>query len=119
MRSVGRILYEASAVPSPTHSSGTNHQYVTNRQIVDGSWPMVDADTVLVSVALVATNINTLLTTFTLLHQVNEKTKLIKTLHTVSSALIIVAKKRPLRTGLREARVRLAQRKIRCAESRR
>jgi hypothetical protein len=61
---------------------------------------MADWDTILVSVALVATSVNTLLTTFTLLHSVNEKAKLLKTLHTVSTALVVVAKKRPIRTRL-------------------
>jgi hypothetical protein len=77
---------------------------------------MVDADTILVSVALVATSINTILTTFTLLHSVNEKAKLIKTIHTVTKALVVVAKKGPIRSrlgsagraGLREAKRRLA-----------
>ncbi|MGA2789825.1 MAG: hypothetical protein ABSF00_03535 [Candidatus Bathyarchaeia archaeon] len=64
---------------------------------------MVDADTVLVSVALVATSINTLLTTFTLLHSVNEKAKLIKTIHAVTKALVVVAKKAPIRSRLRTA----------------
>jgi len=75
----------------------------------------MDADTVLVSVALVATSINTILTTFTLLHQLNEKAKLIKTIHAVTSALVVVAKKGPIRTrlgtagkaGLQSARRRL------------
>lgn len=130
MRPGGRILYEISAVPTSTTRAGQIIRSIESSpskmeaesgfrdprlRLADtsiGRWPMVDADTILVSIALVATSINTLLTTFTLLHQVNEKTKLLKTLHTVSSALIIVAKKGPLRAGIQKARHRLADSKI-------
>jgi hypothetical protein len=73
---------------------------------------LADWDTVLVSIALVATSINTILTTFTLLHSVNEKAKLIKTIHTVTKALVIVAKKRPIMTRLQGARRRLSDSRI-------
>jgi len=54
---------------------------------------MVSLETTLLSAAIVATSINSLLTTITLFHQVNEKMKILHSLQTVSNALIVVAKK--------------------------
>jgi hypothetical protein len=56
---------------------------------------MVSLETALLSAAIVATSINSLLTTITLFHQVNEKMKILHSLQTVSNALIVVAKKTP------------------------
>jgi hypothetical protein len=53
---------------------------------------MVDLETALLSAAIVATSINSLLTTITLLHQVNEKMKLLHALQTVTSTLATVVK---------------------------
>jgi hypothetical protein len=56
---------------------------------------MVDLNTVLVSAALAATSINTLITTFLLFHQFNEKTRVLKVIQKATTAMVIVAKKHP------------------------
>ena len=56
---------------------------------------MVDLETALLSAAIVASAINSLLTTITLFHQVNEKMKLMHALQSVSSSLAAVVKKTP------------------------
>ena len=56
---------------------------------------MVDWNTILVGAALVASSVNSLLTTFMLFSQLNEKMKLLRALHSVSSAMVIAAKKKP------------------------
>jgi hypothetical protein len=44
-------------------------------------WMPLELNTILVSAALVASSINTLITTFLLFHQINEKVRLAKAIH--------------------------------------
>jgi hypothetical protein len=55
-------------------------------------------ETVLLGAAVVASAINSLLTTITLFHQVNEKTKLLHAIHSMAYSMATVAKSVP---GLR------------------
>jgi hypothetical protein len=55
----------------------------------------LDLETTLISAALVASSVNSLLTTITLFHQVNEKMKLLQALQSVSKAMVTVVKKTP------------------------
>ena len=57
----------------------------------------LDLDTVLVSAALVASSINTLISTFMLFTQLNEKVKLLHALQSLSRAMVFVAKKTPFK----------------------
>ena len=53
----------------------------------------MDLDTVLVSAALVASSVNTLVTTFMLFTQLNEKVKLARALHGLTKATTVIAKR--------------------------